>query len=162
VLKRSAQDDAEWIVSAIERAKAATDPVHDLGWLVVNLPDGSQAWERCRRHLFEKVDPTRRRLLARCIGLFRDAENIDWLRENLSETKHMVLRRDYSGAFSACRRRSRRALSSVGLHDLQMCSAWATREVWSALGALRHDVDRSERYRQMTRLMLRIYIAITS
>jgi hypothetical protein len=129
-LRCSAQNEREWIIRTIERARAGADPVYDLGWLLANLPDGRQAWEISKQQLFAKIEPKHRRLLAHCIGQFRDRDNLDWLRENLVETKYVVLPVTIQALSRLAPEEAAAALATVDLHELQMCSAWAAFEVW--------------------------------
>ena len=63
-------EDADWIVNKIHRADPASEPVHDLGWLIANLPIGVDAWRKSKGALFEKVSAPRRWLLADALACF--------------------------------------------------------------------------------------------
>lgn len=84
-LRRSAVLDADWIIRKIKEADPTVEPIHDLGWLISNLPDGAVAWQKSKTYLFEKVSPEKPRVLAHCIGMYRDSEHLPWLLVHVSD-----------------------------------------------------------------------------
>lgn len=129
-LRRSAVNAPAWIVRQIEQADPEMEPVHDLAWLIVNLPDGKRAWGEAKKALFQKVSADRPRILAKCVGQFRDVEYVAWLKAKLSE------QRDLCGpvAIQSLSRidpvEAARSIDKVDQRDLHVTSSWSFREVW--------------------------------
>jgi hypothetical protein len=67
-----------WLADAIRRADA-TQPVHDLAYLLGNLEGQEALWRACKPHLFQKVARGRERCLAANIFKHRDADERKWL-----------------------------------------------------------------------------------
>jgi hypothetical protein len=122
--------DPEWIIRAIERSNPELEPVHDLGWLIANLPDGSNAWARTKKTLFESVAHDHVRVLAKCVGLFRDNEYTAWLQARVADGHHLCA----SVAIQALSRlnpdKAVDALPTSDLNELHMSTRWAFSEVW--------------------------------
>ena len=129
-LRKSAVNDPTWITRRIKEADSDVEPVHDLAWLIVNLADGRSSWNEAKDVLFQKVSADRPRVLAKCIGQFRDGDHIDWLRGKLSED------RDLCGpvALQSLSRidpvAAAKSVDKVCPRDLHVTSSWSFREVW--------------------------------
>jgi hypothetical protein len=129
-LRKSAVNDPSWIVRQIKHADTNLGPIHDLAWLVVNLPVGKPSWDDAKHTLFQKVAADHPRVLAKCVGQFRDAAYVDWLRERLPE------QRDLCGpvAIQSLSRidpiEAAKSIDIVYQRDLHLTSSWSFREVW--------------------------------
>lgn len=130
-LRNSAVNDPSWIVRQIKHADPNLEPIHDLAWLTLNLPDGKPSWDEAKHTLFQKVAADRPRVLSKCVGQFRDAEYVDWLREKLPE------QRDLCGpvAIQSLSRidpiEAAESIDKVYQRDLHLTSLWSFREVWT-------------------------------
>lgn len=129
-LCKAAVNDPAWIVRQITRAVPEVEPVHDLGWLIANLANGNASWNTAKHALFEKISADRPRVLATCIGQFRDADYVDWLRDKLPE------KRDLCGpvAIQSLSRidpiEAAKSIHKVYQRDLDVTSSWSFREIW--------------------------------
>ncbi len=129
-LRDSAVTDPEWIIRRVELSNAAVEPVHDLGWLIANLPNGSKAWEKSKKKLFESVDVDRVRVLAKCVGLFRDAEHTAWLKARVADEHHMCAPVALQALSRLAPDEAVDALPRTDLKGLQFTTRWAFSEVW--------------------------------
>lgn len=72
-LKACVRLSPDWLPAAVRRADPTAEPVHDLGYLIASLEDGTDVWRACKAELFEKVPSGKRRALALNAGTWRDA-----------------------------------------------------------------------------------------
>lgn len=129
-LRKSTVNDPTWIVRQINQADRNEEPVHDLTWLIVYLADGRSTWNEVKDVLFQRVSVDHSRVLAKCIGQFRDREYVDWLTEKLSEDRGMcgpVALQSLSRIDPVAAAES---VNKVDQRDLYLTTSWSFREVW--------------------------------
>ena len=129
-LRRSAKCEPEWVMRRVELADAATEPVHDLGWLIANLPDGLKAWQKSKKRLFETIDADHDHVLAKCVGLFRDGEHAAWLHGKLADSRRMCAPVAIQALSRLAPDEAVDALFKTDLRELQFTTHWAFSEVW--------------------------------
>ncbi len=83
-LSKAAPNQTQWIIGRIEQADPSIDPVHDLAWLVEQLNDDGNTWNRCKSNLFSKIPPKKARVLAVNSGKYRDHESLSWLQTQIT------------------------------------------------------------------------------
>lgn len=129
-LRRSAVHDPEWIVGKIAEADPGTEPVHDLGWLIANLPDGTAAWQKSKAILFDKVASDKDRVLAKCVGLFRDSEYLSWLRERVPDDSQLCSPVALQAISRIEPKQAVEVIDRADLTGLHVTTKWAFSEVW--------------------------------
>ncbi len=129
-LRKSAVNDPAWIVRQIKHADPDREPIHDLAWLIVNLPDGKPSWDEAKHALFPKVAADRPRVLAKCVGQFRDTEYVDWLREKLPEQRDLCAPVAIQSLSRIDPIEAAKSIDKVYQRDLYLTSSWSFREVW--------------------------------
>ncbi|MDA0831650.1 MAG: HEAT repeat domain-containing protein [Planctomycetota bacterium] len=80
-LRQSVREAPQWLVNAIKCAEPATEPVHDLGYLVANANDGGRTWYLVKAMLFEKTRAEKPRSLVANIARYRDTSETGWLHQ---------------------------------------------------------------------------------
>lgn len=131
-----------WITTVVRRADPASEPVHDLAYLIGNLDDGGDTWRACKHELFRKLEAGKRRALAMNIGIWRDTTEMD----RLEEWAHMG--EDHLGpaAVQALARidpvRAAGALRRLPEHLLYWCRHWYLPHLFLTAG----DVTRAALY----------------
>lgn len=79
----------DWVEHAINYSVAG-QPIHDLAYLLANLDNGKKIWEKCKKTLFEKVDSSKVRSLAKNISKYCDKDEIGWLLQNIGNSDDLV------------------------------------------------------------------------
>jgi len=79
-----------WLETAIAKANPATEPVHDLAYLVSGLNDDGAMWKRCKENLRTKVPVSKERSLAMNILHYQDKDEIEWLLDRVSRADDLV------------------------------------------------------------------------
>lgn len=79
-----------WLIERLESACADTPGLADLVYQLSRIGNGAQIWSRLKHHLKVTVPPEKRRALVRCIQVFRDREEIDFLRAEASRDEDFV------------------------------------------------------------------------
>ena len=79
-----------WLEMAIAKANPATEPVHDLAYLVSGLNDDGAMWKRCKENLRAKVPVSKERSLALNILHYQDKDEIEWLLDRVSRADDLV------------------------------------------------------------------------
>ena len=126
-LKTCVQFDLSWLLKKIQEADPVTEAVSELGWLVANIVDSSEArniWNQTKELLFEKVQSHKLRSLIRCIGRFKDTTKIDKLRSWLTcKNDHVNM-----AAFRVlCQLAPDKALTYIEILDINeavLCRTW--------------------------------------
>ncbi len=132
-LQACVQLASQWLVKKVGDADPNTEPVSELGWLLMNLVDSSEAkriWGETKKTLFEKVQFRKVRSLIRCIGRFKDYEEIpkllSWLKCK-DDNANMA-------AFSAlCQLDVDKALTHIGqldINEASLCRTWWVPELF--------------------------------
>jgi hypothetical protein len=89
-LRSCSRLDPAWLETAIARANPATEPVHDLAYLVSGLDDDGAMWRRCKENLRMKVPVSKERSLALNILHYQDKDETEWLLDRVSRADDLV------------------------------------------------------------------------
>jgi hypothetical protein len=73
-----------WLIERLERAELSTAALPDLVYQLARLPGGKADWLALKQHLKAIVPADRRRSVIRCIYVFRDREELEFLRAETS------------------------------------------------------------------------------
>ncbi len=127
-LRATVHHAPDWIEKKLRQIDPAQEPASELGWLLFNLEQsvGNRIWKKNKSRFFKFVPENKRRVLAQCIGKFRDKEELDTLK-TWAET---ITKNDLLGpaAFSAlCRLNVSAALNlffKMDISDLYFTRNW--------------------------------------
>ena len=89
-LKAALRLDRLWLERAIVQADPNREPVHDLAYLLASLNDAEDLWRAHKSALFAKVQPPKQRSLALNIYVYRDADEVNWLIEQLGRSEELI------------------------------------------------------------------------
>jgi hypothetical protein len=81
--------DPTWLAGAVRKAEPA-EPVHELAYLLGNLPDQEVLWQDCKPFLFQKVSRNHERSLAANIFRHRDKDEAQWLIDRVDRTDDLL------------------------------------------------------------------------
>ncbi|MDB5389524.1 MAG: hypothetical protein JWM11_5170 [Planctomycetaceae bacterium] len=122
--------EPSWVIQKVLQSDKDQDPIHELAWSIFNLDDGLIAWQQTSSTFFEKLGPDKYRVLAVCVGRFRDKERQEWLEQQIRPDTKTVAPVALQALSRIHPTRAADLVRRVDHLELRMCKRWSFREVW--------------------------------
>lgn len=79
-----------WLVGKLSTAKSETACLYDLVCLLARFTDNGEAWRSLKAHLKAVVPEDKRRCLVRCVTVFHDMSEVEFIRSERNRDDNMV------------------------------------------------------------------------
>lgn len=79
-----------WLVGKLSTASSDTACLHDLVYLLARFTDNGEAWRSLKAHLKAIVPEDKRRCLVRCVTVFHDMSEVEFIRGERNRDDDMV------------------------------------------------------------------------
>ena len=115
-----------WLERQIDTADGQRAPVSELAYLLATVEGetGDRLWRQSKQTLFAKVAPDKHRSLARCIGQFRDSEEVGRLEEWLKISNDLLAPTALMALSRIDPQRALSGLRDIDATELYMCRHW--------------------------------------
>lgn len=132
-LKSCVRLNPSWLEQIIEQANSAQEPVHDLAYLLANLPEEGELWRRVKRTLMQKVAPEKERSLASNIFTHNDGEEIGWLVDRVGRNDDSLGSYAFRGLIRLDPHKAAELLKDLPGDELYLTRAWCLRSLLTRL-----------------------------